>query len=131
LVLLARPAAAAAPIADVPACTQAGLNSQPVAVQLTPSTELVQAALHSPSSGLPAAGCLVPLRFHIPEDAWPAHAVWRDVEGRVVQTDGTPDLAHSVPLHLRLRIRPDGTSQYEVLGSGQEASQVALNLEVT
>ena len=116
--------------ANGPDCAQAGLNSQPVAVQLTRSAELVQAALHSAPSGLPAAGCLAPLQFQVPEDARPPQAVWRDVEGRTVRVDGTPDPAHPVPLPLRLWIHPDGNLDYEVREAGTNATHVALNLEV-
>ena len=111
-------------------CTQTGLASQSVAVQLTRTGELVQAALHSPPSDLPATGCLVPLEFHIPEDARPPRAVWRDVEGRAVRIDGTPDPAHLDALPLRLWIHPDGNLEYEVREAGVKASHTALNLAV-
>lgn len=133
LLLLTFPAlvrATAGKEAQAPDCAQAGLNSQPVAVQLTHSDELVQATLHSALGGLPAAGCLVPLRFQIPEGARPPLAVWRDVEGRAGQADGTPDPAHSDPL-LRLWIRPDGNLEYEVRDTGVHAAHAAWNLEVT
>ena len=133
LLLLMSPAtvrATAGTEADGPACAQAGLNSRPVAVQWTRSNELVRATLHSPPSGLPAPGCRVPLEFHIPEVARPPRAVWRDVEGRAVQADGTPDPAHPAPLSLRLWIRPDGNLQYEVREAGPQTTHAAWNLEV-
>ena len=113
-----------------PDCAQAGLHSRPVAVQLTHSDELVRATLHSAPGDLPAAGCLVPLKFQIPEGARPPRAVWRDVEARAVQGDGTPDPAHPDPLPLRLWIQPDGTLQYEVRAAGPPAAHAALNLTV-
>ena len=134
LLLLMSPAtvrATAGTEAGGPDCAQAGLHSQPVAVQLTHSDELVQATLHSAPGDLPAAGCLVPLRFQIPEGARPPRAVWRDVEGRAVQADGTPDPAHSDPLPLRLWIRPDGNLEYEVRDTGVHAAHAAWNLAVT
>ncbi|MCY3660693.1 MAG: leucine-rich repeat domain-containing protein, partial [Caldilineaceae bacterium] len=122
--------AAAGTEATAPDCARTGLNSQPVAGQLTRIGELVQATLHSPSSDLPAAGCTVPLRFQISEDARPPRAVWRDVEGRAVRIDGTPDPAHPDPLPLRLWIRPDGTLDYEVREAGVNAAHAALTLAV-
>ncbi len=116
--------------AAVPDCAQMGLASRPVAVQLTRSAELVQATLHSPPGALPATGCRVPLEFHIPEDHRPRQAVWRDVEGRAVQADGSPDPAHPNPLPLRLWIQPDGTLQYEVREAKLPAAHAALNLTV-
>ena len=116
--------------ATAPDCDQAGVDSRPVAVQLTRTAELVQATLHSPPGDLPATGCLVPLEFHIPEDHRPRYAVWRDAEARAVQPDGTPDPAHPDPLPLRLWIQPDGTMQYEVRAAGVQATHAALNLAV-
>ena len=79
--------------ATTPNCEQAEGGSQPVAVQLTRTEDLVQATLHSPPGVLPAAGCRVPLQFQIPDDARTLYARWRDVEGRAVRLDGTPDPA--------------------------------------
>ncbi len=132
LLLLTSPSvvqAAAGNEATAPDCAQAGLVSQPVAVQLTRTEELVQAILHSAAGDLPSSGCLVPLEFQIPEDARPRQAVWRDVEGRAVQADGTPDPAHPDPL-LRLWIHPDGVLQYEVREAGVSVAHAALNLAV-
>ena len=122
--------AASATEATAPDCTQTELGSQPVAVQLTRTEGLVQATLHAPPGALPAAGCRVPLEFHIPEDARPPQAVWRDVEGRAVQPDGIPDPAHPDPLPLRLWIQPDGTLQYAVREAGLPAAHAALDLAV-
>ena len=133
LLLLMSPAAVRATAgkeANGSDCAQADLNSQPVAVQLTRSVELVQATLHSPPSNLPASGCVVLLQFPIPEDARPRQAVWRDVEGRAVRFDGTPDPAHPAPLPLRLWIRPDGNLEYEVRDAGTHATHASLNLAV-
>ena len=116
--------------ASVPDCAQSSLSPQPVAVQLTRHEELVQATLHSPPGTLPTFGCLIPLEFHIPEDARPPYAVWRDVEGRAVQADGIPDPAHPDPLPLRLWIQPDGTLQYAVREAGLPAAHAALDLAV-
>ncbi len=106
------------------------LASQSVVVQLMRSAEQVQATLHSAPGDLPAAGCRVPLQFPIPEDARPSQAVWRDVKGRAVHIDGTPDPAHPNPLPLRLWIHPDGTLQYEVREAGLEAVHATLDLAV-
>ena len=114
----------------MPDCTQSGLKPRPVAVQLTRSAALVQATLHTPPGALPATGCLVPLEFHLPEDARPPYAVWRDVETRAVRLDGTPDPAHPDPLPLRLWIRPDGGLEYEVREAGVQAAHAALDLAV-
>ena len=116
--------------ASVPDCAQSSLGPQPVAVQLTRHEELVQATLHAPPGALPATGCTVPLEFHIPEAARPPQAVWRDVESRAVQADGTPDPARPDPLPLRLWIQPDGTLQYAVREAGLPAAHAALNLAV-
>ena len=116
--------------AHAPDCAQSGLEPRPVAVRLTRSAELVQATLHSPAGALPAIGCRVPLEFHIPADDRPYYAVWRDVEGRAVKADGTPDPAHPDPLPLRLWIRPDGNLEYEVREAEVTATHAALNLAV-
>ena len=123
--------AASATEATTPDCAQSGLEPRPVAVRLTRKAEgLVQATLHVPPGALPAAGCPVPLEFHIPEDDRPRYTVWRDVEELAVQADGTPDPAHPDPLPLRLWIHPDGSLQFEVRNTSPEVAQVALNLEV-
>ena len=116
--------------ATAPDCARTGLGSQPVAIQLTRTAELVQATLHSPPGALPAAGCRVPLEFHLPEDARPPRAVWRDVEGRAVRVDGTPDPARPDPLPLRLWIHPAGNLEYEVRDAGAHATHAALDLAV-
>ena len=113
------------PEATTPDCAQSGLEPQPVAVQLTRSAELVQATLHAPPGNLPTTGCLMPLEFHIPADSRPPYAVWRDVEGRAMKPDGTPD-----PLPLRIWIQPDGSMQYEVREAVVRATHAALDLEV-
>ena len=122
--------AASATEATMPDCTQSGLKPRPVAVQLTRSAALVQATLHTPPGALPATGCLVPLEFHLPEDARPPYAVWRDVETRAVRLDGTPDPAHPDPLPLRLWIHPDGNLEYEVRKAGVKATHAVLDLVV-
>ena len=123
--------AASATEATTPDCAQSGLEPRPVAVRLTRTERwLVQATLHAPAGALPAIGCRVPLEFHIPEDARPYYAVWRDVEGRAVQADGTPDPAHPAPLPLRLWIHPDGILQYEVREAGVKATHAVLDLAV-
>ena len=122
--------AASATEATTPDCAQSGLEPRPVAVQLTRAEGLVQATLHSPPGALPAAGCLVPLEFHIPADDRPPYVVWRDVEARAVQPDGTPAPNHPDPLPLRLWIQPDGVLQYEVRDSEVTATHAALNLAV-
>ena len=112
--------------ATTPDCAQSGLASRPVAVRLTRGAVLVQVALYFfAPSGLPAAGCRVPLEFHIPEDARPLRAVWRDVETRAVRLDGTPDPAYPDPLSLRLWIHPDGNLEYEVREAGPQATHAA------
>lgn len=130
LTLSATVTATSAGEASVPNCAKSGLEPQPVTVQMTQSDERVQTTLHSPPSALPAAGCLVPLDFHIPENARPPYAVWRDVEGRAVQPDGAPDPARPAPLPLRLWIHPDGNLEYEVREAGVKATHAALDLEV-
>ena len=122
--------AASATEATAPNCTQTGLEPWPVVVQLTRTEELVQATLHAPPGTLPAAGCRVPLEFHVPADARPPYAVWRDVEARAMRMDGTPDPDGPDPLSLRLWIRPDGGLQYEVREAGLPATHAALNLAV-
>ena len=124
--------AASATEATIPDCAQSGLEPRPVAIQLTRKAEgrLVQAILHSPAGALPAMGCRVPLEFHLPEDARPPYAVWRDVEARAVQADGTPDPARPDPLPLRLWIRPDGNLEYEVREVKPQALPAAWNLAV-
>ena len=123
--------AASATEATTPDCAQSGLEPRPVAVRLTRTERwLVQATLHSPAGALPAIGCRVPLEFHIPEAAQPYYAVWRDVEGRAVKADGTPDPAHPDPLPLRLWIRPDGNLEYEVREAGVKATHAVLDLAV-
>lgn len=122
--------AATEPEATTPDCAQSGLEPRPAAVQLDRRAELVHATLHAPPANLPASGCRVPLEFHIPEAARPPQAVWRDVEGRAVRIDGTPDPAHPDPLPLRLWIRPDGNLEYEVREAGVKATHAALGLEV-
>lgn len=102
--------------------TRTGLNSQPMAVPLTRTEELVPAILHSTPGDLPAAGCRVPLEFHIPADARSLHAVWRNVEARAVRIDDTPD-----PLPLRLWFRSDGNLDHEVREAGVKAPDAALN----
>ena len=116
--------------ATAPDCARTELSPQPVAVQLTRTAELVQVALHSAPGALPASGCTAPLQFHIPEDARPPRAVWRDVEGRAVQPDGTPDPARPNPLSLRLWIHPAGNLEYEVRDAGAHATHAALDLAV-
>ena len=130
--------AASATEATTPDCAQSGLEPRPVAIQLTRKAEgrLVQATLHAPAGALPAIGCRVPLKFHIPADdrpyyaVWPPYTVWRDVEGRAVKADGTPDPAHPDPLSLRLWIHPDGVLEYEVREAGVQATHAALDLAV-
>ena len=116
--------------ANAPDCAAEVLEPQPVTVQMTQSDERVQTTLHSPPSALPAAGCRVPLQFHLPEDSRPPYAVWRDVEGRVVLPDGSLNPAYPGPLLLRLWIQPDGSLQFEAREAGLEATPVALNLAV-
>ena len=116
--------------ASVPDCAQSSFGSQPVTVQLRLVKRQVAATLHSPPSALPAAGCKVSLQFHLPEDHRPRYAVWRDVEARAVQPDGTPDPACPDPLPLRLWIHPDGNLEYEVREAGLQAAHAALDLAV-
>ena len=100
LLLLASPAvvqAATEPEASVPDCAAEVLEPWPVTVRLTRTEGMVRATLHAPPGALPATGCLVPLEFHIPEDHRPRYAVWRDVKGRAVQPDGTPDPPIQIP----------------------------------
>ena len=133
LLMLASPAvvqAASATEASVPDCAAEVLEPQPVTLQMTQSDERVEATLHSTRSALPASGCLAPLSFHLPEDARPPYAIWRDVEGRARLADGTPDPAHPDPVRLRLWIQPDGVLEYEVRDAGLPATQAALDLAV-
>ena len=134
VLLLAVPATVTATSTDAasePDCAQSGLEPQSVTVQLTRKAEgLVQGRLHAPSGVLPTVGCRIPIEFHIPEPARPLQAVWRDVEARAVQPDGTPDPTHPDPLPLRLWIHPDGNLQYEVREAGLQAAHAALDLAV-
>ncbi|MCY3660611.1 MAG: leucine-rich repeat domain-containing protein [Caldilineaceae bacterium] len=133
LLLLTFPVAvrvAAVTEAPAPDCARTGLSPQPVAVQLTRTGELVQATLHAAPGDLPASGCRASLQFQIPEDARPPYVVWRDVEGRAVQPDGTLDPARPDALPLRLWIRPDGNLEYEAREAGVPATHAALNLAV-
>ena len=124
--------AASATEATTPDCAQSGLEPRPAAVQLDHTRDKkVHATLHAPPGNLPASGCLVPFEFHIPADSRPPYAVWRDVEGRAVLADGTPDPAHPDPLPLRLWIHPDGVLEYEVRDAGLSVTHAALELEVT
>ena len=103
LLLLAVPAvvqAATEPEASVPNCAAEVLEPQPVTVQMTQSDGRVEATLHSSLSALPALGCMTPLQFQIPADSRPPYAVWRDVEGRAMKPDGTPDPDRPAPLSL-------------------------------
>ncbi len=92
-----------------------------MAVQLTRSAELVQAALHFPPSDVPASGCLVPLQFQIPEDARLPHAVWHDVEGRAGRIDGTPNPAYLDPCPWGCGSTPTGTCT-PLAGSAMESA---------
>ncbi len=116
--------------ATTPNCVRTGLEPQPVTVQLRLVNGQVVATLHSPPGALPTAGCRVPLQFQIPENHRPRYAVWRDVEGRAVRIDGTPDPTHPDPLPLRLWIHPDGVLNYEVREAGTQAMHASLNLAV-
>ena len=120
--------AASATEATTPDCAQSGIEPRPVAVQLGLVKRQVAARLHSPPSALPAAGCKVSLQFHLPEDHRPRYAVWRDVEARAVQPDGTPDPTRPDPLPLRLWIHPDGNLEYEVREAVLDILGAALGL---
>ena len=65
-----------------------------------------------------------------PRTTRPRYAVWRDVEARAVQPDGTPDPTRPAPLPLRLWIHPDGNLEYEVRETGVQAAHAALDLAV-
>ena len=67
--------------------------------------DLVSAVLAARAAPLPPTATL----FTLPPDYRPPFPLWRDVAGRVVQADGSPDPAFPDPYPFRLWILPDGT----------------------
>ena len=67
--------------------------------------DLVSAVLATRAAPLPPPATL----FTLPPAYRPPFLLWRDVAGRVVQADGSPDPAFPEPYPFRLWILPDGT----------------------
>ncbi|MCY3658722.1 MAG: hypothetical protein OXG36_06855 [Caldilineaceae bacterium] len=67
--------------------------------------DLVSAVLATRAAPLPLPATL----FTLPPAYRPPFLLWRDVAGRVVQADGSPDPAFPEPYPFRLWILPDGT----------------------
>ena len=110
----------------------AGAGAEPPAidVQLALTGQQVQATLAMPLSPLAAAGCVVPIPFQVPEAYRPPWPLWRDVMGRAMQADGTPDPNHPEPLPFRLWIHPDGTLQYDAAVGELGVEYLAYDLDL-
>ena len=67
--------------------------------------DLVSAVLATRAAPLPPPATL----FTLPPAYRPPFLLWRDVAGRVVKADGSPDPAFPEPYPFRLWILPDGT----------------------